>query len=66
MFAAGCMASAGWDLCATPLGIPIGSQVYPHRQRIKDGDFAGLLRDLKNLGVGYPGRGSKRADALLI
>ena len=37
---------------ANPLGIPIGSQTYPHRQRIKDGDFAGLCRDLAALGVG--------------
>jgi sugar phosphate isomerase/epimerase len=35
-----------------PLGQPIGSQTYPHRQRIKDGDFAGLCRDLADLGVG--------------
>jgi sugar phosphate isomerase/epimerase len=36
---------------ATPLGLPIGSQTYPHRQLIKDGDFAGLLKTLKDLGV---------------
>lgn len=38
-------------LPANPLGIPIGSQTYPHRQRIKDGDFAGLCRDFAALGV---------------
>jgi len=37
---------------ASPLGIPIGSQTYPHRKRIADGDFAGLCRDLAALGVG--------------
>jgi sugar phosphate isomerase/epimerase len=37
---------------ANPLGLPIGSQTYPHRQRIKDGDFAGLCQDMANLGVG--------------
>jgi sugar phosphate isomerase/epimerase len=37
---------------ANPLGMPIGSQVYPHRQRIRDGDFAGLLKDMKALGIG--------------
>lgn len=37
---------------ANPLGLPIGSQTYPHRQRIKDGDFAGLCTDMKKLGVG--------------
>lgn len=45
-------ACAGLGLRANPLGLPIGSQTYPHRQRIKDGDFAGLCRDLKALGVG--------------
>jgi sugar phosphate isomerase/epimerase len=38
-------------LRAAPLGLPIGSQTYPHRQRIKDGDFAGLSKDLAALGV---------------
>jgi sugar phosphate isomerase/epimerase len=37
---------------ANPLGLPIGSQTYPHRQRIQDGDFAGLCADMKQLGVG--------------
>jgi len=37
---------------ANPLGLPIGSQTYPHRQRIKDGDFAGLCKDMAALGVG--------------
>ena len=37
---------------ASPLGLPIGSQTYPHRQMIKDGDFAGLLKTLKEIGVG--------------
>src|SRR5688500_10986073 len=40
------------ELQANPLGLPIGSQTYPHRQRIKDGDFAGLSRDMKALGIG--------------
>jgi sugar phosphate isomerase/epimerase len=39
------------SIFAGPLGLPIGSQTYPHRQRIKDGDFAGLCRDLAELGV---------------
>jgi len=39
-------------LAANPLGMPIGSQSYPHRQRIKDGDFAGLCKSLADLGVG--------------
>jgi sugar phosphate isomerase/epimerase len=40
------------EASANPLGIPIGSQTYPHRKRIADGDFAGLCRDLAALGVG--------------
>jgi sugar phosphate isomerase/epimerase len=40
------------ELGAAPLGIPIGSQTYPHRQRIKAGDFAGLCKDMADLGVG--------------
>ncbi len=40
------------ELSANPLGLPIGSQTYPHRQRIKDGDFGGVCRDLAALGVG--------------
>lgn len=37
---------------ANPLGLPIGSQTYPHRQRIKNGDLAGVCKDLAGLGVG--------------
>jgi sugar phosphate isomerase/epimerase len=37
---------------AGPLGQPIGSQTYPHRQRIKDGDLAGLCKDMAALGIG--------------
>src|SRR5262245_34272448 len=44
--------AAARPAAADPLGIPIGSQTYPHRQRIADGDFAGLCRDLAALGVG--------------
>lgn len=44
-------AAAGAVLEANPLGLPIGSQTYPHRQTIKDGDFAGLLKTLKAIGV---------------
>jgi sugar phosphate isomerase/epimerase len=39
-------------LAATPLRLPIGSQTWPHRQLIKDGNFAGLLETLKGIGVG--------------
>jgi sugar phosphate isomerase/epimerase len=45
------MAAAGRLLHANPNGWPIGSQTYPHRQMIKDGDFAGLLTILKDIGV---------------
>ncbi|HXK07057.1 MAG TPA: twin-arginine translocation signal domain-containing protein [Verrucomicrobiae bacterium] len=39
-------------LRGSPLGLPIGSQTYPHRQRIKDSDLAGLCKDMKDLGIG--------------
>ena len=49
---AGMLAAAGGTLLdAKPLGMPIGSQTYPHRQMIKDGDFAGLLKILQGIGV---------------
>ena len=50
--AAGFVSAASRGLYANPLGLPIGSQTYPHRQRIKDGDFAGLCKDMADLGVG--------------
>jgi sugar phosphate isomerase/epimerase len=43
---------AAREVGANPLGIPIGSQTYPHRKRIADGDLAGLCRDIAALGVG--------------
>jgi sugar phosphate isomerase/epimerase len=36
---------------AAPLGLPIGSQTYPHRGMIKAGDFAGLLNTFVEIGV---------------
>jgi len=36
---------------ANPLGLPIGSQTYPHRQMIADGKFVDLLKQLKSIGV---------------
>lgn len=50
--AGGFLSLASREVEANPLGIPIGSQTWPHRKRIKDGDFAGLCRDLAALGVG--------------
>ena len=50
--AAGMLYTTGRGLRANPLGLPIGSQTYPHRQRIKDGDFAGLCSDMAALGIG--------------
>ena len=38
-------------LFANPLGLPIGSQTYPHRAMIKEGNFAGLLKVLTEVGV---------------
>jgi sugar phosphate isomerase/epimerase len=53
--AAGLLAAGAGSLArlqAAPLGMPIGSQTYPHRQMIKDGNFAGLAKQLKDIGVG--------------
>ena len=50
-------AAAGWvagrvaTLHANPLGLPIGSQTYPHRAMIKDGKFAELAKMLADIGV---------------
>ncbi len=43
--------AAEQSISGGPLGLPIGSQTYPHRQRIKDGDFAGLCRDMAAIGI---------------
>ena len=48
----GFLCAGARQLCANPLGLPVGSQTYPHRQRIKTGDFAGLCKDMAALGVG--------------
>jgi sugar phosphate isomerase/epimerase len=48
---AGFVAAGAVALHANPLGLPIGSQTWPHRQMIKDGNFAGLARALAELGV---------------
>ncbi len=50
--AAGYLTASARRLFANPLGLPIGSQTYPHRQRIKDGDFAGLCKDMADIGIG--------------
>jgi sugar phosphate isomerase/epimerase len=47
----GFLAAGAADLGANPLGLPIGSQTYPHRQMIKDGNFAGLAKTLAEIGV---------------
>ena len=48
---AGMLAGSGTTLGAKPLGLPIGSQTWPHRAMIKDGNFAGMLAALKAIGV---------------
>jgi sugar phosphate isomerase/epimerase len=45
------MAAKGVTLKANPLGLPIGSQTYPHRARIAGGEFAALLKDMKTIGI---------------
>ncbi len=44
------LANAG-KASANPLGLPIGSQTYPHRQLIADGKLVDLLKQLKSIGV---------------
>jgi sugar phosphate isomerase/epimerase len=46
----GLLAAAATESSANPLGLPIGSQTYPHRALIKQ-DFPGLLKQLADLGV---------------
>jgi sugar phosphate isomerase/epimerase len=48
---AGMLAGGSTSLRANPLGLPIGSQTWPHRAMIKAGNFAGLLESLKSIGV---------------
>jgi sugar phosphate isomerase/epimerase len=48
---AGVLAAGVMTLEASPLGLPIGSQTYPHRAMIRDGNFAGLLSVLSGIGV---------------
>jgi len=47
---AGFLAAAVAKLDANPLGLPIGSQTYPHRAMVKQ-DFPGLMKLLADLGV---------------
>jgi sugar phosphate isomerase/epimerase len=49
--AAGLLATRMATLRATPLGLPIGSQTYPHRAMIKAGNFAGLAAILADMGI---------------
>jgi sugar phosphate isomerase/epimerase len=49
--AAGFFGGGAARLSANPLGLPIGSQTYPHRQMIADGKFVELLKELKSIGV---------------
>lgn len=48
---AGIITGGASSLHASPLGLPIGSQTWPHRAMIKDGNFAGLLATLAGIGV---------------
>src|SRR5215467_12497489 len=47
---AGFMAAGVVELRANPLGLPIGSQTYPHRALLKQ-DFPALLKLLASIGV---------------
>jgi sugar phosphate isomerase/epimerase len=45
------MVANGLKVNAAPLGLPVGSQTYPHRARIAAGEFAALLKDMKSIGI---------------
>jgi sugar phosphate isomerase/epimerase len=47
----GILAVTADKLFANPLGMPIGSQTYPHRALIADGKFADLLKQMKDIGI---------------
>jgi sugar phosphate isomerase/epimerase len=47
---AGLMAGRGASVSASPLGLPIGSQTWPHRAALKQ-DLRGALKQLADLGV---------------
>jgi sugar phosphate isomerase/epimerase len=48
---AGFLAANAGTLSANPLGLPIGSQTYPHRALIAEGKFVDVLKELKGIGV---------------
>jgi sugar phosphate isomerase/epimerase len=48
---AGLLSAGVARLPAAPLGLPIGSQTYPHRMMIRDGNFPDLLKALADMGV---------------
>src|SRR5262252_3987217 len=48
--AAGVITASGFELHANPLGLPIGSQTYPHRAMLKT-DFPGLMKQMADLGI---------------
>ena len=48
---AGILAADVMTIDANPLGLPIGSQTYPHRAMIQSGHFAELAATLTQLGV---------------
>lgn len=48
---AGWLASGVVKLRANPLGLPIGSQTYPHRAMIQEGNFGGLCKMMADIGV---------------
>jgi len=47
----GILSATAGRVHANPLGYPIGSQTYPHRQMIVDGKFADLLKQMKDIGI---------------
>jgi hypothetical protein len=48
---AGLALARGATLRADPLGIPIGSQTYPVRARIAQGEFVAVLKGMYDAGI---------------
>src|SRR5262245_17481035 len=46
----GFLAAGAMEPQANPLGLPIGSQTYPHRAMLKQ-DFPGLMKQMAELGI---------------
>ena len=58
---AGILAADVMTIEANPLGIPIGSQTYPHRALIQSGHFAELAATLTQISACRPSKCARRS-----